>query len=234
MSSVDVPDILVNEEIDSMLKNLDERLKEQRLSVRQYFTFNGTSEAEWREANRERARRRVVRTLVLQEFARREGIEVEDTEVEGEINSMIESFEGEEKDRARSVLAGDEARHDLSDRLYQRKIVERLVGIAEGTIVAAPPPAPAAAPEAEAAVDEAAEKPRGKSRAKAQAQEPAAVGEADDATQGTASDLEDAGGAAELLGTEGVDVRSENETGEARGGGTPPSAPALGATNPEA
>jgi trigger factor len=230
-SSVEVPDLLVKEELDGMLKSLEERLKGGRLSLRQYFTFNGITESEWRETNSERARERIVKTLVLQEFARREGISVEEDEVEGEIDQLLERFEGPEKETARSVLAKGEAVEDLHDRIYQRKILDRLTGIIEGTIEAAPPPVESAAEEttaeASAAEESAGNEVKSERTAKAEAsteerQEP-------EEAQGTASDLESAGGAAELLGTGDVDLHSENETGEAPDGGTPSSAPALDA-----
>lgn len=214
-ATADVPEVMVNEELDLMLKRLEGRLREQRLSLRQYLTYTGITDKEWREKNRQPARERVIRGLVLQDFARREGIGVEDEEVEGEIQGMLERFEGEEKEKAQSVLARDEARHDLGDRLYQRKIVDRLVGIAEGRIEAA------AVEEGPGAGDQGAEGGEAETTTEA------------DEEQGTASDLEEAGGAAEVLGTEGVDVRSENETGEAEGGGTPSSAPRLDAEDAE-
>jgi len=138
-STIDVPDVMVDEELDAMVKNLEARLKEQRLTTRQYFMYNGTTEAEYREANRERARERVIRTQALQEFARREGISVEDDEIHAEMDRMLEPFQGEEREAAEKVLDTPEAHHDVEDRIFQRKIVDRLTGIAEGRIEAAKP-----------------------------------------------------------------------------------------------
>jgi trigger factor len=201
-STVDVPDKMVDEELDEMLKRIETRLKQQRLTLRQYFTYNGSSDAEWREQHREDAHNRVIRTLVLQEFARREGIEVDDTDIDNEVERMLGRFEGEERQQAEAVLGHQEARHDLEHRIYENKLVDRLVGIAEGTIEAAPVPEMTAS-------EEAAVEP-----------EPEA-GEAD------ATALESAGGAAEVLGTGDVDLKSPYETGEASGGGTPEDAPRL-------
>ena len=138
-STIDVPDVMVDEELDAMVKNLEARLKEQRLTTRQYFMYNGITEAEYRDANRERARERVIRTQALQEFARREGISVEDDEIHAEMDRMLEPFHGEEREAAEKVLGTHEAHHDVEDRIFQRKIVERLTGIAEGRIEAAKP-----------------------------------------------------------------------------------------------
>jgi trigger factor len=198
-SNVEVPDVMVNEELDAMLASLENRLREQRLTVRQYFTYSGLTEQEWRERSRDRARERVIQGLVLHDFAHAEDIEVGESEVEGEIEGMLGSFEGEEREKASSVLARSDTRRDVGDRLYQRKIVDRLIGIAEGRVVAKGPEQHA---EAEA--------------------------EAQEAEGPSASDIENAAGAAELLNTE--EPHSANETGEAEGGGTPESAPAIEAT----
>lgn len=147
-AEIEVPELMVNEELDSMLKTLENRLKESRITTRQYFTYNGSSEAEWRKASRERALERVKTTQAMAEFARREDITVSQDELDAEINTILGRFEGKEREDAEQVLGSEEARHDLEDRLYQNKIVERLVGIAEGRIEAAKPEAEA---EAEAA-----------------------------------------------------------------------------------
>jgi hypothetical protein len=205
---------MIDEELDLMLKRLEERLKEQRINLRQYFMYNGITEAEWRQANRDRAEERLVRGLVLQEFARREGIEVDESEIEGEIENMLGRFEETEKERARTVLGGDEMRHGVEDQIYQRKILDRLIGIAEGRIVAAPAPAEEEAP---AQSTDAGDDGSGNED------------EEGEEASGAATDLEEAGGAAEVLGTEGVDTQSPYETGEASGGGTPSDAPRLDA-----
>jgi trigger factor len=221
-SKVEVPDVMVTEELDSMLKTLEDRLKQQRLTLRQYFTYNGVTEADWREANRERARERLVNNLVLQEFARREGLAVEDAEIDSEIQEMLERFEGEERAQAETVFQAHEARHEMQDRIFQRKLMAQVVGIAEGRIEAAPAPAPTEGTDSEGT---------GATTSGADLQADTAGGEEDtteeDQASGTATDLEEAGGAAELLGTGDVDTRSPLETGDATGGGTPEDAPAL-------
>ncbi|HUP26932.1 MAG TPA: trigger factor [Chloroflexia bacterium] len=205
-STVEVPEVMVKEELDLMLKKLEERLKEQRLSLRQYLMYNGITEDDWRQANRQRAEERLARGLTLQEFASREGISVDDSEIEGEIDSMLERFDqDDDKEKARTTLSGKDMRHGLEDRLYQRKILDQLIGIAEGRIEAAPKPAEDEQPQLSAGDENV----------------------ADNENESDATALEEAGGAAEVLGTDGVDTDSPYETGEAEGGGTPSDAPRL-------
>ncbi|MDQ6695613.1 MAG: trigger factor [Chloroflexota bacterium] len=232
-STIEVPQVMVNEELDGMVKSLETRLKEQRLSLRQYFTYNGLTEQQYREANQGRAMQRVIQTLAIQEFARREGISVDEPEIDQEIQQIISQFEGDEKVAAESVFSKHEARHDLEDRIFQRKVTERLVGIAEGTIEAAPytPDTPEA--EDEAATQEAssegtsANTEEEKSKEE-QPEDAGAGGKAvpEESAVSDTFDTENAGGAAELLNSDDA-IRSPYETGEAEGGGTPADAPRL-------
>jgi trigger factor len=215
-SNIDVPDVMVSEELDSMLKNLEDRVKQQfNIPMRRFFTLNGVTEQEWREANRDEARQRVLRTQALQEFARREDISVDEGEIDAEATQMLERFPEDQREEVAKALNEHQMRHELEDRIFQRKIVERLTAIAEGRAEAAP------ASQAEAGAEAAPKASRASKKGKAAAQE----SESD--TKGEAADLVEAGGAAELLGTEGVDTDSPNESGEAPMGGTPTTAPGL-------
>ncbi len=211
-SNIEVPDVMVGEELDSMLKNLEARVKEQfNIPLRRFLTLNGVTEEEWRAANRDEARQRVLRTQALQEFARREDISVEENEIDAEAAQMLERFDEGQREEVAKALEDHQMRHDLEDRIFQRKIVDRLTAIAEGRAEAAP------APGGEPAAKPARSSRKGK----------AADSEAESETQSDASALAEAGGAAELLGTEGVDTDSGNETGDAPTGGTPTTAPGL-------
>jgi hypothetical protein len=171
------------------------------------------TEEQWREGERENARQRVLRTQALQEFARREAISVEEDEINTEVAQVLERFGEDEREQVAKALDEHQMRHDLEDRIFQRKIVERLTAIAEGRAEAAP---------AEPAAEAPAKPARASKKSKA-----AAESASEDDTEGEAVDLAEAGGAAELLGTEGVDTDSANQTGDAPAGGTPTTAPGL-------
>ena len=104
-STIEVPDVMVNEELDAMLKNLEARLKESRINLRQYLTYNGTTEPSGVRANRESAKERVIRTQALDEFARRENITVEDEDIDNETKTILERFEGKSVRKPRACLA---------------------------------------------------------------------------------------------------------------------------------
>src|SRR5690554_4772680 len=75
-AEVDVPDVLVNNELDMMLQNMDYTLRQQGVNIEQYFNFVGIDPENWRQDNWEMAKERAKINLVLEAIAKKEGIEV--------------------------------------------------------------------------------------------------------------------------------------------------------------
>jgi trigger factor len=82
----DVPDSLVEREIDRRIEDFAERLMEQKIDPRQA----GIDWAAFRDSQREVAREAVASALVLDEVARRERLDPTDEEVTGEIARYAE------------------------------------------------------------------------------------------------------------------------------------------------
>ncbi len=132
-SSVDMPDLLVEREIDHQIEHLEEDLKRSKLTLDQFLAFTGKSRDQLREEYRDRARERVVRSLVLSEVAKAEGITVEPADVDQEIGRITESIEEDaRRDETRELLSGDTWRRSIENELYDRKLVNRIVEIATG------------------------------------------------------------------------------------------------------
>ncbi|ETJ25226.1 Trigger factor, partial [human gut metagenome] len=62
---MDVPEVMVNKEIDAMMKDLEGRLKYQGLSLDQYMQFTGNTTEKMRDFMKENAERKVKADLVL-------------------------------------------------------------------------------------------------------------------------------------------------------------------------
>jgi trigger factor len=134
-STVEVPSALIEREIDRSFERLGQRLKERHIDPKRYFTLTGTSEEEWRAAQREPARERLRQTLVLGEFARRAGVDVSDADVEQAIDERMQPFAGTPtEDRIREIFASHEQRHQIENQLFERRLMDRLVALAEGRL----------------------------------------------------------------------------------------------------
>ena len=91
-----------------------------------------TSEAELKEKFRPVAVQRVTDSLVLDEIAKAEKIEVNDAEVMAKIERMVENA-GEKKEEQRELLNSSQPRGRITQMLVTEKTVQRLVEIAKGS-----------------------------------------------------------------------------------------------------
>jgi len=92
-AEVEVPGILVDNELDMMLHNMEYSLSQQGINVDQYLQYLGTDKDSWRSENREDAEQRAKSNLVMEAIAKKEGIEVSDEEVNSRLEEMTEGSE---------------------------------------------------------------------------------------------------------------------------------------------
>ncbi|MBS6185432.1 MAG: trigger factor, partial [Clostridium celatum] len=65
-AKVEIPEVMVEKEVDKMVQNLQQRLQYQGLTLEQYFQFTGTDEEKMREYMRANAQTKVKVDLVLE------------------------------------------------------------------------------------------------------------------------------------------------------------------------
>ena len=114
---VDVPDAMVDAEVDYMLKEIEQNLSQQGLTLELFQQITGKTEEDMRNEVREQAENRVKFNLILAEIVKVEGIEVTDEEVDEEIKE-IASYYGKEVDDIKRIFGGqlDQIKADLSTR----------------------------------------------------------------------------------------------------------------------
>ncbi len=83
---VEIPSLLVKEEIEQMKKDLEEKLATQGLKLSRYLEHIGKTEGGLEEDLKNEAERRIKVSLVLNSIADTEGIEVTDEETEAEMS----------------------------------------------------------------------------------------------------------------------------------------------------
>ena len=129
LAKVEFPSILVDQEIDSLLKERDMIFRQQG-GLEGYLRSMNKTEQELREDFRPEANRRVTESLVLGKVAEQEKITVDGSEVDAEIEDMMQGAGDKEAD-LRRLVSTVEARHVIEDKLVTRKTLQLLVGIAE-------------------------------------------------------------------------------------------------------
>ena len=80
-SKMDVPEVMVSKEIDSMMQDLEGRLKYQGLSLDQYMEFTGNTTEKMRDFMKENAERKVKADLVLEAISKAEDIKATEEEL---------------------------------------------------------------------------------------------------------------------------------------------------------
>ncbi|WP_346869360.1 trigger factor [Clostridium sp. UBA5119] len=96
-ANVEIPDAMVNRELDGMLQDLENRLKYQGLDIESYFKFTNTSEADFREQMKDIATKNVKNELVLSEIAKAEKIEASEDEIREKATEIASKYGETEK-----------------------------------------------------------------------------------------------------------------------------------------
>ena len=91
-TTINLADEAIEEQIDGMLDNYDERLRYQGIDLKKYLEMMKKTEEEYRKELRPRAEESIKNSIVLDEIAKVENIEATDEMVEEELERMAESY----------------------------------------------------------------------------------------------------------------------------------------------
>jgi trigger factor len=132
---VDLPQTLIDKEIDAMLTQTAMRLAQQGLDVKKLFTQDLIPQL--RERSRDEAIERLKRSLALLEVSKRESITVTPEEVETKVAELMEQYADQDvdPDRMRSVVENDLLTEKILNWLLENSSVEL---VPEGSLSAAP------------------------------------------------------------------------------------------------
>lgn len=123
-TEIDVPQVMVDSEINDMLRDFDYQLRYQGLDLEKYLQFSGSSIQDLRAQMQEDALRRVRTSLTIEAVCKAEGIEVSDEEVEAELEKLAEA-QKTTVDKLRKSFARDNYAY-LKDVILSRKTVDFL------------------------------------------------------------------------------------------------------------
>ncbi|MDR1816206.1 MAG: trigger factor [Clostridiales Family XIII bacterium] len=134
-NDIEVPDIMVEDRLEEMLKEFERNIKQQGFKLEQFFQMTGQAPNELRERIKQDAYRQVKMRLIVNNIARQEGFTASDEEVEKELASMAEMY-GMEADKMHDVLGPFQLKM-LAGDIVSKKVVDHVYENAVG--VEAPP-----------------------------------------------------------------------------------------------
>ena len=111
-SKVDIPEILIEEETDSLLEDFQRRIESQGFNMEQFSQITGQKESDLREQMKVDAANKVKVRLVLDEIAKQENIGFTDEEIEHEYQEIASAY-GMEIDKVKELASVDTIGYDL-------------------------------------------------------------------------------------------------------------------------
>lgn len=138
-ASLTYPPAMVEDYLNDLMTELSEYLAERAgMKLEDYARIMGKPMEEIRESNRDRAIKRLHRSLVLVALANQEKLTVTDEDILEEIAQQATMLGGQYADAFREILSTEEHRENTALSLINRKVLKRLTDIAKGLSVEEP------------------------------------------------------------------------------------------------
>lgn len=124
-TEVEVPEAMVQHQIDNMLMELNYQLQYQGLNLQQLLEMTGRGLEELREERRADAERLVKSSLILEAIAEKENVEANDVDVDAELEKMAAMY-NMEVEKIKSSLRETDI-EDIKGQIKIRKTLDLLV-----------------------------------------------------------------------------------------------------------
>ena len=127
-AKMDIPQAMIDTQVNRMLEDFAMRLQQQGLSVEQYFQYTGMTADKIMEDMKPEAVKRIKNSLVLEAVAKAENIEVSEEEFEAELQKMADMYKME-IEKIKEFMQDAEAKQ-MKDDIAIQKAVELIVSSA--------------------------------------------------------------------------------------------------------
>ena len=124
-ATLEVPDVLIDQEVEVMHDELRMRLAEQGIPYDEYARITGKDDAAFHAEYREPAEHRVRVLMVLSKIADAEGVEIPDSEIDAEIARARQRYAN--NPRLVSYFESERGRSYLRSTMRRTQVVERLI-----------------------------------------------------------------------------------------------------------
>ena len=121
-AKIEIPAVMVEKEIDSMVKNLEQRLQYQGLTLDQYFELTGTDAAKMRDYMKENAEVKVKTDLVLEAIEKAENIEATEEEIKEKAVEVAKMYSAGEDEKMIELLIKGQGAALASDVKVQKTV----------------------------------------------------------------------------------------------------------------
>ena len=123
-AQVDIPDAMVDTELDQMVKEFEQRLQAQGMTMEMYAQFSGQDEDALKEQMKDDAAKRVKTNLTLEAIVNAEELEASDEDVDAELEKMASMY-GTDVNQLKQMLGANA--DAIKEDLKMRKAIDFLV-----------------------------------------------------------------------------------------------------------
>lgn len=127
-AKMDIPQAMIDTQVNRMVEDFAARLQQQGLSVEQYFQYTGLTPDKIMEDMKPEALKRIKNSLVLEAIAKAENIEVSDEELEEELKKMADMYKME-VEKIKEFMQEAEQKQ-MKDDIAVQKAVDLIVAAA--------------------------------------------------------------------------------------------------------
>lgn len=120
-SKMNLPEAMVDTQCETMVEEFAQRIQQSGLSMDQYLQFSGMTLDKLKEQVRPEAISRIQGSLVLEEIAKEENIEVTDEDVNAEIEKMAKNY-GMEADKLKEYMS-DSDKDSMKNQIKIEKAI---------------------------------------------------------------------------------------------------------------
>lgn len=124
-SEMELPEAMIETQCENMVNDFAQRIAQSGLSMEQYMQFSGLTIEKLKEQVRPEAVTRIKSSLVLEQIAKEENIEVTDADIDAEVEKMAASY-GMEADRLKEYM-GDAEKESMKRDISVTKAVDLIM-----------------------------------------------------------------------------------------------------------
>ena len=123
-TEIDIPEEMVEDEINHLIKRFEEQLKYQGVSLDLYYSLTKTTEKDLREQVEKEAFKNVLYRLILEELVKILEITVTDEEANEELEKMAKQYNATKEDIQKELGGMDMIKYDIEIRKAFDKLEE--------------------------------------------------------------------------------------------------------------
>jgi trigger factor len=125
-ATVEIPAVMIDDETEQMLKEYENRLRQQGMSLDMFYQFTGQTADGLKDGWKAEAEQRVRTNLVLEAIAKAESIEVSAEELQAELEQLAPAY-NRSAEELQNIMTANGSIFSFREDLVNRKAIQFLV-----------------------------------------------------------------------------------------------------------